>query len=115
MVGLTVAASSLGLSACGHPPARAPSRPEPFTVIRMTSVAGQREVLLLPRTPTRALVVFTHGYGGSQDQILTFPALFPLRDALVEAGYAIAASNAHGNSYANPASIDDLVQLVRDA
>jgi pimeloyl-ACP methyl ester carboxylesterase len=109
---LTVAASSLGLLACGQP---AKASPGPFTVVRMTSPAGQGEVLLLPRTPAKALVVFNPGYGGSQDQILKFSALFPLRDALAETGYAIAASNAHGNNYGNPTSIDDMVQLVHDA
>jgi pimeloyl-ACP methyl ester carboxylesterase len=113
MCSVTVVASSLGLVACGHSVAKAPSGP--FTVIRMTSPAGQREVLLLPRAPARALVIFAPGYGGSQDQILKLSALFPLRDALAEAGYAIATSNAHGNSYGNPTSIDDLVQLVGDA
>jgi pimeloyl-ACP methyl ester carboxylesterase len=113
LVSVTVVASSLGLFACGHPPAKAPSGP--FTVIKMTSPVGQREDLLVPRGPARALVVFTPGYNGSQDQILKFSALFPLRNALAEAGYAIAASNAHGNSYGNPTSIDDLVQLVGDA
>jgi pimeloyl-ACP methyl ester carboxylesterase len=113
LASVAAAASSLGLFACGHPPAKASS--EPFTVITMTSPAKQREVLLLPHVPARALVVFTHGYGDSQDQILKTSALFPLRDVLAEAGYAIAASNAHGNNYGNPTSIDDLVQLVRDA
>jgi pimeloyl-ACP methyl ester carboxylesterase len=113
LASLTVATLSLGLFACGHPAEKTPSGP--FAVIRMTSPAGQREVLLLPRVPARALVIFTPGYAGSQDQILKSSDLFPLRDALAEAGYAIAASNAHGNNYGNPTSIDDMVQLVRDA
>jgi pimeloyl-ACP methyl ester carboxylesterase len=60
-------------------------------------------------------VVFTHGYAGSQDQILQSSALFPLRDALVEAGYAIAASNGHGNNFGNPTSIEDQAQMIGDA
>jgi pimeloyl-ACP methyl ester carboxylesterase len=110
---LIVAAASLGLVACDHQSAKAVSGP--FTVTRMTSPAGQREVLLLPRGPAKGLVVFSHGYGDSQDQILTFSALSPLRNALEEAGFAIAASNAHGNNYANPGSIEDQVQLIHDA
>ena len=84
-------------------------------MIRMTSPAGQGEVLLLPRGPVRGLVLFTHGYAGSQDQILSSSAFFPLRDALEEAGYAIAATNAHGNNFGNPTSIEDQVQLMDDA
>lgn len=112
---LVVVGLSLDLVGCGHSTARAPGAAAPFTVVRMTSPTGQHEVLLLPRAPIRGLVVFTHGYGGSEDQILQSSDLFPLRDTLTDAGFAIAASNAHGNSYANPTSIDDLVQLVSDA
>jgi dipeptidyl aminopeptidase/acylaminoacyl peptidase len=110
---LTVAVALLGLVACDHQSAKPAAGP--FTVTRMTSPAGQHEILLLPLGPAKGLVVFSHGYGDSQDQILTSSALFPLRDALVEAGYAIAASNAHGNNYANPDSIEDQVQLIHDA
>jgi dipeptidyl aminopeptidase/acylaminoacyl peptidase len=81
----------------------------------MTSRAGQHEVLLLPHGRAKGLVIFTHGYAGSQEQILESSGLFPLRDALTEAGYAIAASNAHGNNFGNPTSINDQVQLLRDA
>ena len=109
---LMVAGLSLGLVACGHQSTAAAG---PFTVIHMISQAGQREDLLLPQGPVKGLVVFTHGYAGSQDQILQFSALFPLRDALVEAGYAIAASNAHGNNFGNPTSIADQVNLIHDA
>jgi pimeloyl-ACP methyl ester carboxylesterase len=112
---LAVVGLSLGLFGCGHSTAKAAPPSEPFSVIHMTSATKQGEILLLPRAPARGLVVFTHGYAGSEDQILQSSALFPLRDALTEAGFAIAASNAHGNNYANPTSIDDLVQLVSDA
>jgi pimeloyl-ACP methyl ester carboxylesterase len=108
-----IAAASLGLTACSHQSAKAATGP--FTVRHMTSPTGQPEVFLLPREPAKGLVVFSHGYGDSQDQILTFSSLFPLRDALEESGFAIAASNAHGNNYANPSSIEDQVQLIHDA
>ena len=110
---LLVAGASLGLVACSHQSVKAAAGP--FTVNQMTSPVGQGEVLLVPRGPVRGLVVFTHGYAGSQDQILTSSALFPLRDALEEAGYAIASTNAHGNNFGNPTSIGDQVQLVHDA
>jgi pimeloyl-ACP methyl ester carboxylesterase len=80
----------------------------------MTSPERQAEVLLVPHGPMRGLVVFTHGYAGSQDQILESAALFPLRDALVDAGYAIASSNAHGNNFGNPISVKDQLQLIED-
>jgi pimeloyl-ACP methyl ester carboxylesterase len=115
IVCLMVVGLSLGLYGCGHSSTPAASLPEPFTVTRMTSPTGQHEVLLVPKTTVRGLVVFSHGYGGSEDQILQSSDLFPLRNALATAGYAIAASNAHGNSYANPVSLDDFVELINDA
>jgi pimeloyl-ACP methyl ester carboxylesterase len=110
---LVVAGASLGLVACGHQSVKPVTGP--FTVTRMTSPTGQPEVLVLPRGTAKGLVVFSHGWGASQDQILDFPALFPLRNALAASGYAIAASNAHGNNYANPTSVLDQVQLIHDA
>jgi pimeloyl-ACP methyl ester carboxylesterase len=112
VIAVLVVAASLVLVGCGNQSAKAATGP--FTVVRMTSPKGQGEVLLLPSGPVKGLVVFTHGYAGSQDQILSFSALFPLRDALAKAGYAIAASNAHGNNFGNPTSIEDQVQLMRD-
>jgi pimeloyl-ACP methyl ester carboxylesterase len=108
-----LAAAALGLVACGQQSAKPAAGP--FTAVRMTSRAGQGEVLLIPRGSVRGLVVFTHGYADSQNQILNSSALFPLRDALEEAGYAIAASNADGNNFGNPTSIGDQVQLLHDA
>jgi pimeloyl-ACP methyl ester carboxylesterase len=111
---LVAAGASFGLVACAHQSVKLAAA-GPFTVTRMTSPAGQGEVLLLPQGRVRGLVVFTHGYAGSQDQILQTPALFPIRDALEETGYAIASTNADGNNFGNPTSIEDQVQLLHDA
>jgi pimeloyl-ACP methyl ester carboxylesterase len=110
---LVAAVASLGVVGCSHESVKAATGP--FSVIRMTSPDGQGEVLLRPQGLVRGLVVFTHGYAGSQDQILKSSALFPLRDDLVGAGYAIASTNAHGNNFGNPTSIKDQLQLIQDA
>ena len=110
---LVVAGVPLGLVACGSQSTKAATTP--FTVTRMTAAGGQREVLLVPRGPVKGLVLFSHGYAGSQDQILQSSNLFPFRDALASSGYAIASTNAHGNNFGNPTSIDDQVQLLRDS
>lgn len=47
--------------------------------------------------------------------LLRTPVLYPLRDALLSAGFAMAASYAHGDNMGNQASLDDQVLLLRDA
>lgn len=64
---------------------------------------------------THKLVVFMHGFASNQNQLLTDSGLFPVRDALLRAGYTIAMSNAHGNNVGNGVSVDDQQLLVRDA
>jgi pimeloyl-ACP methyl ester carboxylesterase len=108
---LVVAAAVTGLSSCGG----SSGATADFSVVHMKSPSGQAEILLRPRTEVVGLVVFDHGYGGNQNQILKAGTLRPLRDALAQAGYAIAASESHGNNFGDPASVQDQSDLVHDA
>jgi hypothetical protein len=105
-------------SSSGRPAAStsvpATAAPVPMTVT-MTSSSGQAEVLLRPTGSVRGLVVFMHGFDSDQDQILGTSGFAPLRVALLSAGYAIVASDAHGNNFGNPASIQDQLDAVHDA
>lgn len=63
----------------------------------------------------RGLVVFMHGLGADQDQIAQMPQLEAVGDELVQAGYAIVASYAHGDNFGNPISVKDQRLAVADA
>lgn len=109
---LAAALALVALPACGGgslPPSKF------FTVSHMESHSGQNELLLTPKAPLRGLILFEHGYGEDQNTLLSTRVLFPLRDALTGAGYALAASYSHGNNMGNPASVGDQAELVADA
>jgi hypothetical protein len=80
----------------------------------MTSGDGQAEMLIRPASVTRGLVLFMHGLGAGGQQI-DEPGFAKFRDALIAEGYAIAASNSHGNNAGNPVSVEDQVNLLHDA
>ena len=93
----------------------APPPSSVWTMWTMRSSAGQPEILLAPRGPVKGVVLYEHGTGGHQDEMLDLPLLFPLRDALLEGGLAVAASYSHGSNWGNPASVQDQVDLLADA
>ncbi len=62
----------------------------------------------------RALVVYFHGLD-SNEMVLLDEHHKPLTDLLVNAGYAVVASNAGGNSFGNPRSQRDYAELARVA
>lgn len=103
------------LSSCGGGGSGSSPSSKLFTVTEMKSSRGQPEILLEPRRPVKGLVLFAHGYGEDEKALLGVPVLFPLRDALVSAGFAMAASFAHGNNMGQPASVVDQLLLLRDA
>jgi pimeloyl-ACP methyl ester carboxylesterase len=83
--------------------------------IAMESATGESEILIKPVTAkVRGLVLFMHGFDSSKDQILG-QSLASTRDALLAAGFAIAASDSHGNNAGNAASLQDQVNLLDDA
>ncbi len=82
--------------------------------VRMTSAHGQAELVLMPPGNPTKVVIFMHGFDSDQQQLLTTPGLFAVRDALLAAGYALATSDAHGDNVGNPASLADQVDLMTD-
>lgn len=111
-IGLAAAVLGTALTGCGKPAAKLQSD---VTQVRMTSPDGQPELLLVPPTETKRLVVFMHGFDADQDQLITTSGLFALRDALLSAGWAIATSDAHGNNVGNTQSLADQRALFVDA
>lgn len=104
----------LALAGCGGSPAPAPS-PTPALrgQIDRFEVDGQPSVLITPDPATGRVVLYTHGSGETVDTIFRDPAKRALWRALLRAGYALAASDAHGDNWGNPASERDTVTLAR--
>jgi len=103
----------LTVTACGGP---SPSGPKSlFTITSMRSASGQAEVLLAPGGRPKGLVLFEHGFGQTERVLLRTPGFYPLRDALLRDGYAIASSYSHGDNMGTPVSVHDQVVLAADA
>lgn len=108
---LTVLALALALAGCGGddpPPAteRADGKIERFTV------RGQPAVLIRPTQRTPKVVVYTHGSGENVENIFRDPKKEPIFNALLNAGYAVATTDAHGDNWGSPASERDQLALV---
>lgn len=117
----SLAAAAVLLSACSSssssptdPAGAAGEASTKLQTIRMTSSTGQPEVLLRPGGTVTGLVVFMHGLDADENQILT-DGFSGVRGALLDAGYAIVASDAHGDNTGNPASVRDQRNAVADA
>jgi len=81
-------------------------------------LSGQAVEILLPETaPTPAesngrLVIYHHGSGENQTSMRTDTRKTTIKEAMLNDGYTIASSNAHGSNWGNPASVDDYETLV---
>lgn len=81
---------------------------------RFISATGQREILITAATGTpRSLILYMHGLQADETEILR-DEFTPLRQKLLDNGYAIAASESHGNNAGNSASVADQARLVND-
>jgi pimeloyl-ACP methyl ester carboxylesterase len=69
-------------------------------------------VLVSPKTETQKVVVYTHGSGETVENIFRDPRKQPIFTALLGAGYALAATDAHGDNWGNGTSVDDNLALV---
>jgi hypothetical protein len=78
-------------------------------------VGGQDAIVLVPERPVVGLVVYAHGYGAGLDDLLDGQAFGGLAQALVAAGYAVAAGQAGGNAWGDAASVDSHALLAATA
>lgn len=85
----------------------------PFGVSLSTTTVngGQAAELLMPANYNGTLVIYYHGVGGDQDSYRSEAVLQPLMGRILQAGYAVASCNNHGNNWGNQDSIDDTVAL----
>jgi hypothetical protein len=86
------------------PPAPAPV-PAAAAAMEESVLAGSSTVIATPTEPNGRAVLYVHGVGEDHRSILTSPMLSPLANALLEAGYTVAASNGAGNAWGNLADL----------
>lgn len=81
--------------------------------VRDGTIGGQRYVLARPRHPRAGRVVlYMHGAGSNATHAVDDPRLGSLTAALLAAGYAVAASDAHGDNWGDDPSVADQVALA---
>ena len=73
---------------------------------------GQAAVLFVPTEKTQKVVVYTHGSGERVENIFRDPKKEPIFNALLNAGYAIATDDAHGDNWGSSAGERDQRALV---
>ena len=75
---------------------------------------GQPAVVITPTEQTQRVVVYTHGSGERVGNMFHDPKKEPIFNTLLGAGYAIAATDAHGDNWGSGASVDDNLALVAE-
>jgi hypothetical protein len=107
-VALVAAAAVALVAGCGGQPdgAAQDQRIERF------EVRGQPAVLLTPARDTHEVVVYAHGAGERIDNAFREPRKDPIFRALLDHGYAIAMTDAHGDNWGNRAGELDQLALV---
>jgi len=123
LLGLAIAS---GLYAFGFAPRDISSPPSPAPTatasprqgiesakVSRTTIDGSRMTLVIPEEPNGSLVLWGHGNGEDAEIIISGKRLAILRDALLDEGYTLAAADAGGDAWGNPASVDAYVALDR--
>ena len=95
----------------GDDPAPSPGRAD--AKIERFTVRGQPAVLFVPTEKTPKVVVYTHGSGERVENIFRDPKKEPVFNTLLNAGYAVATTDAHGDNWGSAASERDQLALVR--
>lgn len=94
-----------------------------YTTINATdTIGGEAIMVLVPSSgaavpynaanPTKVILYF-HGSGEDQTGLTADALKFTVRDALLNAGYILAGTNARGNNWGNQASVDDYAALAK--
>ena len=77
-------------------------------------VRGQPAALITPKRRTSKVVVYMHGAGERIESAFRDVAKDGTFKTLLDAGYALAATDAHGDNWGNPASVQDQIALVAE-
>jgi pimeloyl-ACP methyl ester carboxylesterase len=90
--------------------ALAPGVPHASSVT-VETIHGQRAVVATPEQPTRKVVVISHGAG--RDAVSMLNDIPGISRALLDRGYTLVTSDAHGDAWGNRASREDYVAIAR--
>ena len=115
-ISLAVFLLLLAVAGCGGE-AKEPSPPPPDDVqadIARFEVRGQPAALITPKQRTSKVVVYMHGAGERIESAFRDVAKDGTFKTLLGAGYALAATDAHGDNWGNPASVQDQLALVAE-
>jgi pimeloyl-ACP methyl ester carboxylesterase len=107
-VWLTLVALLLAVAGCGSAPEdhSKDERIESFDVRRQPAVVQK------PGPPTHKVVVYVHGAGERITNAFRDPAKHDIFRALLDGGYALAMTDARGDNWGSPASVQDQLALV---
>lgn len=100
------------LAGCGGASKPRPPADRLQGAIERFTVNEQPTVLITPEPRTARVVVYAHGSGENVENIFRDPAKQEIFRTLLQAGYALAASDAHGDNWGSPASERDTLDLV---
>jgi hypothetical protein len=78
-------------------------------------VGGEAATVLVPDHSKGELVLYAHGYGVRATALLSDVAFGGLAAGLVDAGYAVASSDAAGDAWGDDASVDAYAELAAAA
>lgn len=92
-------------AACAQPSSQPPPVQLPGTLERFAA-GGTPAALYLPDGDPRGVLIYHHGAGEDLDDLLARQRDGSLVDRVLEAGWAVAASQAHGDHWGNQASVD---------
>ncbi len=99
------------LGGCGDEPS-GPSPAANQADIERFEVNRQPAVVITPAASTRKVVVYSHGAGETVENIFRDQAKAQIFKTLLQAGYALAANDAHGDNWGNTASERDYLALI---
>ncbi len=114
MLSFTVFVALLAGAGCGGGTDE-PAPPPPDEVqadIASFEVRGQAAALITPKPRTSKVVVYMHGAGERIGNAARDRAQDPMFRVLLEGGYAVAMTDAHGDNWGSPASVRDQLALV---
>lgn len=95
-----------------HPVPAGEPLPDHGAGVHEVQVDGQDAIVIRPDVPNGRLVIYAHGYEARATAVLNDEAFGELADGLVAAGYVVAAGDAGGDAWGDPASVDSHAALA---
>lgn len=110
---MAIVVLTAGLVGCGSTGSKVSAAVSAASIRTSMKVEGQNAVILQPihARPGRPLVIYHHGAGANAEAPETDTLVAPTVVALLDAGYFVASSDAHGNNWGDQQALDDYQHL----